>query len=127
MSCVDGTQTYLVYTHDSIGQGEDGHASALFESIGYLRMTQKHDSFGVHVDAAELQWLGKQRRASWRSTVIDLLSPKVYAAQARERTVSKCRQGCLWVSFRIALVRQIFILIGDRSEIGLSDGVCWSI
>jgi len=57
-----GIQNVFVYTHDSIGQGEDGPTHQPVSKLANLRMTQNMIGLGVHVDAAgKLRWLGKQR------------------------------------------------------------------
>ncbi len=52
MAALMGIQSIFVYTHDSIGQGEDGPTHQPIENIAHLRMTPKMDVWRT-ADAAE--------------------------------------------------------------------------
>jgi len=114
MSAWWASKTYLCIPIDSIGRVKmRANASKLLLSkLANLRIDTKHDSFWASMWCCRnWQWLGKQRRASWRSKRHWSLIAKVYQLKARDANqLGKFAKGG-W-SFRIASGTADLISIG---------------
>ncbi|MFT7561051.1 MAG: transketolase [Flavobacteriales bacterium] len=118
MAALMGVQSIFVYTHDSIGQGEDGPTHQPIENIPHLRMTPN-----MHVwrpaDAAEtaVAWKSAIQRKDGPSSLI--FSRQGLPAQARNaEQVANIDKGAYTLA-ECAGTPEL-ILIATGSEVGLA-------
>ena len=118
MSALMGIQSIFVYTHDSIGQGEDGPTHQPIENLAHLRMTPKMDVWRP-ADATEtaVAWKQAVQRKDGPTSLI--FSRQGLPAQARTADqVAAIEKGAY------ALVdcdgTPDVILIATGSEVGLA-------
>jgi transketolase len=118
MSALMGIQNIFVYTHDSIGQGEDGPTHQPIEQIANLRMTPNLQTWRP-CDAVEsaVAWKSSVMRKDGPSALI--FSRQTLAHQARtEAQVSQIAKG--GYSLIDCDGAPDLILIATGSEVGLA-------